>query len=130
MIIPVPTLSSAGWVTAFADKADKIMAHFFEAEKSQTFIYGSNVSSLQWLVQEYGNRPVAMTQELREALERYLKRYYTGVIVDVAIRDDGTPRYELRVSIQVTEEGRNYSFGKELQMNNGALAKIIDLNNG
>lgn len=130
MAIPVPTLSSAGWVTAPADKADKLMAHFFEAEKSQTVLYGDNVSSLQWLIQHYGDKPAAMTQELRGALERYLRRSYPAVTVDVQMRDDGTPRYELRVSIQVTDDGKQHSFGKELQMHNGNLAKIIDMNNG
>jgi hypothetical protein len=129
MAIPVPSLSSAGWVTAPADKADLIMAHFFEAEKSQTFLYGDNVTSLQWLVEQFGNNPTSMTQELRDALNVYLNRYYTGVIVNINVVDDGTPRYELRVFIQVTEDGKQYSFGKLLQVTNSKISKIISLNN-
>lgn len=128
MSTPVPSLSAAGWITAPADKADKLMAHFFEAEKSQTYLYGDNVSSLQWTVEQFGHNPNAMTQELRTTLERYLNRYYTSSTINVSVVDDGTPRYELRVFIQVTDNGKQYSFGKELQMNNGKLAKIISLN--
>lgn len=129
MAIPVPTLTTAGWVTAPADKADALMSHFFEAEKSQTFLYGSNVSSLQSLVEQYGNNPTNMTQELRSALEDYLGRYYTGAIVNINIYDDGTPRYELRVYVQVTEDGKQYSFGKLLQVNNSKIQKVVSLNN-
>ena len=128
-IIPVPSLSVAGWVTAPADKASLLMSHFFEAEKSQTLLYGDKVTSLPWLVQQYGHNIIAMTQQLRTSLEVYLARYYEGASVEVTPKDDGGTRYELQVYIQVTQNGKPYSVGKLLQVNNSKIQKIISLNN-
>jgi hypothetical protein len=126
---PVPTLSIAGWISAPVDKADVLMSHFFEAEKSQTHLYGDNVSSLQWLVQRHGNDPSNMSFQLRSTLEAYLNRYFDTAQVTVNVNDDGTPRYELQVYMQVVADGKTYSIGKLLQVNNSKIQKIINLNN-
>lgn len=130
MAIPVPSLSTAGWVTTPSDKADLLFSHFFEAEKSQTYLYGQNVSSLPYLVEQNGNNVASMVQALRLTLQRYLQAYYTGVQVDINVVEDATPRYELQVYASVVEDGKQYSFGKLLQVANSKISKIIDLNNG
>lgn len=132
MTIAVPSLSSAGWVRSPNEKADALLSHFFLSEKSQTYLYADNVSSLPWLVEQYGRNPIAISTELGNALERYLGRYYDTVNADVTV-DDAKVAYNGEIAItlycSVTEEGRSYSFGKLLMVTNSKIQQIINLNN-
>ncbi len=132
MTIPVPTLSSSGWVTALSEKADFLLSHFFASDKYQTALYGKNVSNLQWLVEQYQKDPMAMSQQLRSAVETYLSRYYDIATAQVSVTDpdkDGSGRYGLRLYCSVVENGKEYSFGKLIVLLNSKIDKIIKLNN-
>lgn len=130
--IAVPTLSIAGWVRSPSEKADALIAHFYESDKAQTLLYGDNVANLQFIIEKYGHDTVAVQQQLRTELERYLSRYYDAVNVSVTSdtsseKSDG--KVELRLYADVTEAGKQYSFGKLLVISNSKIDKIMSLNN-
>jgi hypothetical protein len=129
----VPTLSSFGWVNSPAVKADVLMAHFFEANKSQTNLYGPNVSSLQWLIQQKGNDPNALASAVESALSAYLGRYFDGASISVQALlenpDTDQSRYSLRVQGTITAEGKEYSLEKLLELNDGKFKLFAELNN-
>lgn len=134
MGIPVPTLSAQGWVRSSAEKADAILSHFYVSDKRQTSLYGDNVSNIQDIVQRCGHDIVALTQQLRMELSTYLSRYYDTANVDVRaqeITEAGieTGTYTLGVYCLVTEDGKQFSFGKLLQISNSKLEKVFSLNN-
>jgi hypothetical protein len=133
MITPVPTLSAAGWIRSPAEKADALFSHFYESDKFQTYLYGQNVTNLQWLVEQYGHDVTILTQQMRTALETYLARYYSDVLVDITTGNDDTliaeGKIELRLYCTVTEEGRQYSFGRLIKATNSKIDEIIKLNN-
>lgn len=130
--IPVPTLSHAGWVTSPAEKADALFSHWYESNKSQTLLYGSEVSNLQYLIEENGNNPISAIRAIRSELEAYLRRYYEAVNVEVSSAEpinSTNPKVELRVFIEVFENGKAYSFGKLLTGTHNKISQIIALNN-
>ena len=132
MVIPAPSLSAAGWVTSPAEKADLLLSHFYASVKNQTSLYGNNVSNLQWLVQRYGHDVVSLVTQVRSNLEVYLGRYYPAVNVEVGSNDspsNDTNQITLRVFCQVTENGKQYSFGRLITTINSKIEKIILLNN-
>jgi hypothetical protein len=132
MGIPCPTLTLSGWVTASAEKADYLIAHFFEADAAQSYLYNGNISSLQYIVEQYSNNIVALTQQLRTALEQYLGRYYDNCVVEVTSNDNATNTtgsITLSLYVRVSDDGQTYSFGKLLQISNNKISKIIDMNN-
>jgi hypothetical protein len=134
MVIPVPTLSAAGWVTSPAEKADMLFSHFYESDKFQTYLYGKNITNLQWLVEQYGHDITILTQQMRASLEVYLTRYYPeGVAINVTSSDDETlsaaGKIELRLYCTVNEGGRVYSFGRLIQATNSKIDQIVKLNN-
>ena len=131
-IIPVPVLSPSGWVTDLSNKADALMAHFFESNKSQTQIYGKNITSLQWLVEQYGHDVTQLSLQLRSALENYLSRYYISSVVN--INNDNTATNlsgSVTISIHaiVNENGTQYSIGYLLGISNLKITKIMKINN-
>lgn len=132
-IIPVPSLSPQGWVTSPADKIDLLMSYFYTAMYSQTTLWQGNVTSLQWIIEEYGNDPSEVTLQLRDRVERYLNRYYPKVDVRCS-NDDGsdnlTGNITLMLDIVITEEGKDYSVGAKIRTRNSKLQEIIKINNG
>jgi hypothetical protein len=133
-VIPVPSLSSAGWVVSPAEKADLLISHFYASDKSQTFLYGSNVANLQWVIEQSAHDIVNLVALLERELVRYLSAYYSNVTVEVASDETlGTVidnRVTLRVYASVTEnDGTTYSFGKLLNVVDSKIASIVNLNN-
>lgn len=132
MAIPCPSLSLSGWVTNAAEKADVLISHFYESNKSQTYIYGSSVSSLQWIIEQYGHDITNVCQQLRYGLENYLNRYYDSVTVEVTASDNDdnlTGSIGLKIYSKVVDGGVEYSFGKLLTITNSKISTIISLNN-
>lgn len=132
MTAPVPSLSMAGWVNDPTNKSDLLMSHFFEADKAQTYLYGQNISNLQWIIEQYGSNINDVTQQMRYALETYLSRYYDTVIVDVSSDDNAsnlTLKVELKIYCKVTDGGKDYVFGKILTVASSKIQKIISMNN-
>lgn len=129
---PVPTLNVAGWVNSPNEKVDSLLAHFFESLKSQTAIYGDNVTSLQYLVEHYGNKPSELSTRMQAALEAYLGRYFQSAVVDITHDDNAaniTSSVALTISASVMENGARYSIGKLLEISNSKISKITALNN-
>lgn len=131
-IIPVPSLSPAGWIKSPSEKIDTLLAHFFESMKSQTALYGNNVTSLADIVNKYGNNPIKLGTEIKLALETYLGRYYTSATVTVT-NDDGPSNLNgvitLKLFAEVVDGGTTYSVGKLLETNNSKVTKITKLIN-
>lgn len=130
--IPVPCLSLAGWVSSPSEKADALIAHFYESDKAQTLIFGDHVSNLQYVVEQYGHDIIALQQNLRIVLETYLGRYYDAVNVEIQSNNsmsDPVAKIELRVYADVTDGDQHYSFGKLLMISNSKIEKIASLNN-
>lgn len=137
MTIAVPTLSTNGWVRAAADKADYLLAHTYASDKKQTYLYGTNVCNLQWLIEQFGHDMVVVCQELRRAYQLYFSRYYDSA--DVQVTSDTDPAYNsvpndssnvtLRLVVNVTENGQNYSLAKLIEIADGKFKSIVNLVN-
>jgi hypothetical protein len=130
--IAIPSLSAAGWIRSPAEKADALFSHFYESEKSQTYLYGTNVSSLPWIVEQYGHDINLLSVQLRSSLEFYLGRFYDSATVQITT-DDKENNINLRITMSVycsvIEEGKQYSFGKLLHLKNSKIERIMKLNN-
>ena len=136
VVIAVPTLSSAGWVRSPAEKADFLLSHFYESDKFQTYLYGKNVANLQWLIEQHGHNITKLCSEIRLTLEQYLGRYYEAVSIEVVSNDQtGTAgdtesnSVQLRVFCQVTENGKDSSFGRLMMQTNSKFQSVVKLNN-
>lgn len=135
MSIPVPHLSSKGWITDMTNKLDVLLSHFIVAEHSQSHIYFSNITSLPYLVATYGHNPDTMRDMTQSALERYLNRYFQAVEVEVTTRDiiesgEATNRYELRLLITSYDNGQRYNMAQEFEIIEGTFKRLAEVANG
>lgn len=127
--VVVPVLSSEGWITDIRKKADQVMAYFFASDYSQSNLFYTNIASLAWLVQQYGNDTTALQSAVESTLQQYLERYFTGVRLTVTIEDTtetGGGRYNIILDATVVEGEYRYSLGKLIETQNNKVVKIID----
>lgn len=133
MTIAVPTLSASGWITGTQEKADYLLSHFYESDKFQSYLYGDNVSNLQYVIEQYGHDVTLLTQRLRSVLQVYLQRYYDSVNIDLTSIEsqDATQvgKIQLRLYCSVTEGGKEYSFGRLIEAIDSKLERITKINN-
>lgn len=79
----VPTLSGRGWLSRPREQADQILSWFFVSDYSQSEAFLGNVTSLSYLVQQYGHDKSLLTENVETTLDAYFKRYMPTSIVTV-----------------------------------------------
>ena len=132
MTIMMPNLDEAGWGTSTTFIADRLFSHFMVADYSQTQIYLGKVSSFSWVIHESQGDMTKSVVLLRDTLQNYFGRYFSKVTVDVSdITDVNTPsQVALSVYLNFTDsEGKVISLGKTIEMIDGTVNKIVNLNN-
>jgi hypothetical protein len=133
MTIPVPTLSTQGWVTDQAGKLDFLLSHFFLADFNQTFLYVGQVVSLPEIIQKSGGDAAAVIPELQRKLKAYLLKYYSNVELEVSsktdLNTDPTSKIELMLILTLGDNGVFSSYNRLLQSKDSRLNQIIKLNN-
>lgn len=130
---PVPTLTSKGWVADAESKADALLSYYFTSQYSQSNLFAGNISSLQYMIQQWGNNPSALQNKLSQALQTYLGRYFDNAAVDVTVLDPTSQqdaRLTVRVDAMVTQNGENYSLGRLVSFLNSTIVSIMNINNG
>jgi len=131
--VPVPTLSTHGYVSDAVTKFDFLISHFYLSDYNQTYLYLGNVSSLPRIIEKNSanTNSNSILSELRSTLETYLSRYYDAVNVSAIIRDvkEATSGITIDISISITDEGTKYSFTRLLESVNGRVQTVAKINN-
>ena len=128
----IPTLSSSGWVSEVSEKADKAISYFFVSDHSQTALYPGNVSSLAYIVQQYGNDALALLSEMQRRVQTYMSHQFDEANVSVtlaAVTEPDNGQINLKLLISVQENGKEYSIGRLIKALNSKVQEIINLNN-
>lgn len=134
MPIPVPTLSSSGWVVQISEKADKLLSYFFTSEASQSEVFVGSISSLPDIIKKCGHDDLELRSTMERTMRIYLERYFSAVdiVVTVESPEDGSAdnRTNVIVHVKVYEEGNAYEVGHLIEVVDSAIQRIILQNNG
>lgn len=119
--IPVPTLSFSGWIRSTPEKADFLFAHFYESERSQSFLYRNRVSNLQYIIQSNQGDIDKTCREIQSTLTDYFSAYFPQVTVEIDYQEKpvDSGKITIRMYISVTDKD-----GKEFNLSR--LADLID----
>lgn len=133
-VIPVPTLSTEGFVTDLSGKLDFLLSHFFLSENNQTHLYHRSVISLPEIIQRAGGDASRTIEILQQALSSYMSAYYPAADVQVSSRTDletdPSIKVELHIRIDIRENNAIGSFDRLVLAENSKFSSIIALNNG
>lgn len=130
--IPVPTLSTDGWVYDSLHIADHLMSDFFLSEYSQTALYPKEVASLPYIIELNKEYPDKVADAIQERLSTYFSRYFSNVEVEARYREDSSNTLKAIVDIFIEytdSDGRTHSFAKGAELINGKFDKIVEVNN-
>lgn len=128
----VPTLSTDGWVETPIIKADRLFAHFFVSEYSQTFLYKGNVTSFPYIIQNNKEDPSGTASAVKISLTNYFNRYYENcdVAVDWKMAPEDTARVELEIYVELLDsDGVKFSLGNTVTLIDSKVEKVVKLNN-
>ncbi len=130
----VPTLSTFGYTSNVAEKIDFLLAHFCYSDKLQTTIYGKNVASLQWIIQEKVDSMIDTVNLIRTTLKEYFTRYFESATIDtnytVEDPDQSQSKVLITVNITVVQDNIEYQVDKVLRVLDGRFKEFVQTNNG
>jgi hypothetical protein len=133
MTIVVPTLSTFSWVKSPAESVDFLLSHMFHADKFQTCLYGDNVTSMPWILEEASGSTDKAVLAVRQAIITYLSRYYDSVQANVSVteEDPTTSSSKMRMSldIRLIKSGVEYQVSRLISLIDGRFKEFINLNN-
>jgi hypothetical protein len=131
-IIPVPTLSTKGYVKDPVAKIDFLLSHFFLADYNQSYLYTSNVISLPEIMQKNGGSVDATIPDMERKLRTYLTPYYANL--DISVTNLSDPdlggKAELLIKLVVDDTGTQSSFERGINFKDSIFQKIVTINNG
>lgn len=134
MTIPVPTLSTQGWVTDLSSKIDFLLAHFVSTDQEQSNIYKTHVSNLQSIIEQHQGDPLSTADKIARTIQSYLGRYYENVVAEARFslvnETESLTTVKITLSLNFTEDGVQYTANRLLTYYNGKFKEITEVNNG
>ena len=128
----VPDLSVKGWITSPLEKADKMLAHFYAAEFSQSNLFPDDVHSFTYILQKNLNNQKGLEVDLVDSLTRYFNKYFLNASVIVIVTDDNDSGSKQTVTISMTFEtpdGKRFDLSDVVNVNGSLFDRYTHLNN-
>lgn len=134
MSIPaIPTLSEDGWVTNPIKIADYLFSYFFTSEYSQTYLFNNKIASLPYIIQDTQGDLNRLSGDVTNWLKLLFSNYFVNINIEAnTTQDPKNPNnYQLTILVEFTDaDGKSYSLGRLLEVNDLIVQKIIKQNNG
>lgn len=133
---PVPTLSSSGWVYSASHKLQFLLSYFYESLYSQSQLYYTNITSMSYLLYQYGTDPYKFASEVETSLKNYLSRYLNSnnLIVECTANSSTTSTNgisSINMYIQFTNEnGKIVTLSNLLNVSGNKIVSVINTVNG
>lgn len=129
-----PSLTTTGWITDPAQRADVLLYDFFVANYSQSIIFRGKIKSLSYFLQRHQDIFV-LRDVLQQALSSLLNSYYDSAEVSIKVvpvaDDAGNVANEFSMDIQISaiviQDGKRYSLGKLVNVTNAKVSKITNV---
>ena len=132
-IIPVPTMSTKGLVYDSSNKIDTLLAHAFQSDHNQTYLYYNNITSLAAFIAQGGTSSSKVIDNIRRGLVAYLSKYYTNADADVKVVTNDASALSAQVTLGITltivENQAQMQEYRLVALQNGSLLKVINLDN-
>lgn len=128
-----PSLSAHGWTDSSAITGDMLMAHFFVAEESQTYLYTGHISSWPGIVQATQGDYSKYASKLKTDLDYYFSRYFNNVVIETAVIQDpvNTDKEVITLYVEYTDNaGVTQQLSKLVTLINMKFTSLTNINNG
>jgi len=125
----LPTMSIFGITNDPGVITEKLFMYFITSEYSQSITFYGEISSLKYILNQYGTEPLELKNKIYEALVTLYKKYFPTVDVNVDIVEDPvTKNKKLSINVTtVTEDGVTSTIDEELKVSGSTITNILDL---
>lgn len=122
----LPTLTTAGWLEDVSSVATTLMDYFLTSEHSQSNFYPKHISSLPYLVQQFGSNPTQLADAVQSKLRILYSRYMDEVTVRVSntAADSETGQYNLNIDIIMSKDGKRSSLGRSVAISESKVMNV------
>lgn len=124
-----PVYSLTGTITEPYKAVDYLLGCFFKSEESQSTQSLGAISSLPYLVKQYGNKPNDLSNHLKDTLRLLLLKFFDIVTVDSSftIPDDSNDnRFIINTSISIVDNNKSYNVARLIDVKNSIIVNIIN----
>lgn len=128
-----PTLSSIGWTSNLGEKLDYALAHFFESEETQTYLYPGQIADVHSIIARNVHDISGMIGDLSSTLNLYLKGMFDYAEVegeDVSKKKgDNSNRVTISLKIKVGDNQKQVVTRKFVNFKFNKFESIINASN-
>ncbi len=132
MAIPVPSLSTQGWLTTIGEKADRLLSYFFTSDYCQSVIFHGKIASLPFIIANFESEHSDLRKEIDNALNRLLSSFFERVETSVSIKpdDESETKYTISVSVYIIDNDEIFELSKVIHIKDSSIVKIVKILNG
>lgn len=125
MSADVMSMSTFGRVTDPVKKIDMLLGYFYASDFSQSNLFQGKIQSLPQIVQDVGKNYQTMPARTESAVRQILLGYFDDVTISTNLTEiDGEKNsYKINISIDVVQDGKNYSATRISEVQNSVLMK-------
>lgn len=124
--MPLPTLTSSGWVHNPNRQLAILFDYFLTTEDSQSNMFSDNIVSFQSYIQKYQHDPALLTGMLESALTNVLGNYFETSSVTVGYsQPDDRGKYGITIDATVSYKGDIYSLGRSVELVGSTVLAIL-----
>lgn len=131
----LPTLGVTGWISDFAGTADYLLSCYIATEASDSVLHDQQNTSMQYTLKTKAGDMLGIEEQMTQDLKVKFQSVYGNTaeaIVEVVAEDPNKPdQYSISFTgIVYDSEGRSFTVGKLVYIDDGRVVKIAKLNNG
>lgn len=111
--------------------SDYLLSCYFKSLNSQSYIYSGNIKSLVWDLAKANNNINELQSRVQQSVESLFRPYFDVVAVSIVVKEDPIEvnSLTLGITIQVTDENKNYDIGYQLLLKNSIVQNVMKINN-
>ena len=131
----LPTLGITGWINDFAGTADYLLSCYIATEASDSVLHEQQNTSMQYTLKTKAGDMLGIEQQMVTDLRIKFQAVYGNnaeATVEVTADDPTKPdQYTISFTgVVYDSEGRPYTVGKLVYIEEGRVVRIAKLNNG
>lgn len=127
----MPMLSSSGWQTDPEELMNSLFTLSFKTDYSQTSVFPTSISSLQYLTTKYYTQPDELVSQVKAMYLKLYSRFFTNVNVDCRLDNDSAATFSFSLDVSGQSGGVTYQLGRIVEAKgSGGEVTILDIISG
>lgn len=127
----IPSFTRRGFIQGSVfERADFLLAYFFETLPSQSWLFRADNVSAQFLLAKYGEDIYGLMEAFRDELTKRFNKYFDDCIIEVSLANEASFKVDgkanILIQIQLRDSGKDYVFHRQFNEMNGVFRLVVE----